>query len=219
MQTSTTSSNAAGRGGPIRVVLMANWGLGLEVLKALDADPRVEASQVVTRCAGPSDDPWALAVREGAEKLGVPVACEEGLSFEAVRGLIEAVQADLLVVHAYPRRLPPEVFKTPRLGGINIHASLLPRHRGPSPTDWVLRNKERETGLTAHYIDQGLDTGDIVHQCRIPVHAADDRASVIERLKGVVPELVSATIQKVLAPEFRPRPQTGESSFAPRPER
>ena len=203
----------------VRVALLASWGLGLEILKALEAERRVELAHVVTRCHGPAEDPWALAVRRRAQDKRLAVSCEEELDFQALRALLQEVRADLLVVHAYPRRLPPDVFRTPRLGGVNIHPSLLPRHRGPAPTHWVLRNKERETGLTAHYIDQGLDTGDIIHQCRVDVHAADDQGSVIERLKGVVPALLRAALDKILDPGFRPLPQTGESSYAPKPER
>jgi methionyl-tRNA formyltransferase len=200
-------------------MLLANWGIGLEVLRSLHGDARLEVVQVITRCETALGDQWASVVRRKARELEIPVLGEEETDFETMAGLIRDLDVQLMVVHAYPRRLPQEIFETPGLGSVNIHASLLPRHRGPAPTYWVLKNRERQTGLTAHYIDHGLDTGDIIHQCRIPVHAGDPLEDVIERLKKVVPELVAATIDRVLAPDFIPQPQTGGGSYAPRPQR
>jgi methionyl-tRNA formyltransferase len=187
------------------VALLACWGIGLELLEALGADERVRLTSVLTR--SPRDgDPWAGAVFDRAEELGLPTASFEGLD-EA--GLLRGVggEADLLVVHAYSRKLPRAVFGAPRLGTVNVHPSLLPRYRGQAPTRAVLADGARETGLTAHYMDDDYDTGAIIAQERIFVCEDDTENSVIERLKTVVPALMRETITRVLDPSFEPTPQ------------
>ena len=206
MSASTRSSSAAGS--PVlRVALLACWGLGLAVLDALAADERVRLTTVLTRSPRPGD-PWAGAVMERAGELGVPAVSFQGREpASLVRDL--GTETDLLLVLAYPRKLPREVFAAPRLGTVNLHPSLLPLYRGPQPTAAVLADRARETGLTAHYMDEDFDTGAIICRERISVFEEDTVDTVIERLKTVVPALLRETITRVMDPAFEPLPQGG----------
>lgn len=191
----------------LRVWVLANWGIGRVLLAGLDADPRVSVQGVVTRNAGTSEDPWQTAVYDLAETAGLTVVPESAAMDGQLEALLRRDGADLLFVHACHHRLAPEVFEAPRFGTVNLHPSLLPRHRGPDPTAWVLAAGDGETGLTAHYMDEGLDTGPIIAQQKIPVEPGDTRESVIERLKSVVSPLVGQTLSNILDPGFRPLPQ------------
>ncbi len=206
MSTSTKSSHVAGSEGPLKVALMACWGIGLEMLHSLSGDPRVCLVLVLTRSPRPND-PWAGAVMEEAEKLAITTISFEGLSYPDLAAKLEEHRVNLLMVHAYPRLLPAEVFSKPRLGTINVHPSLLPLYRGPSPTLDVLADRARETGLTAHFMDSKYDTGDIIYQMRISLQENDTCDTVITRLKTLVPSLIHETITRIVNPDFKPAPQ------------
>ena len=150
---------------------------------------------------------------------GYPTLPESRLSFSDLVTEIQSLQADLLITHAFMKLLPERVFNAPRLGSINIHPSILPKYRGPSPGHWVIANKEKETGLTCHKIDRGMDTGDIVYQVKIPVFPEDNVADLIERQKIVVKDLLAESLKRLENKNFKPVPQQSEDAcFAPRPE-
>jgi methionyl-tRNA formyltransferase len=210
--------NGAGEVLRLQSVVLANWGLGREVLKALLEVPEVEVKLVVSRWHEGHPDRWYNVVYDFAIEKNIPVAPEEHFSREELIGYITSEQIDLLVVHAYMRLLSPGVVSASRLGAINIHPSLLPRYRGPSPTYWVLRNKEAVTGLTCHFIDEGYDTGPIIYQVEVPVDEEDTFDSILEKQKAVVRELVERSIRRIIDPEFMPRQQDEtRASYAPRP--
>src|SRR5262245_30500751 len=82
---------------------------------------------------------------------------------------LAALAPDVLCVAGYSWLLPRAVFTIPPLGAINLHSSLLPRHRGPAPQFWIYHQDDRETGVTVHYVDDGADTGDILAQDAFPL--------------------------------------------------
>jgi methionyl-tRNA formyltransferase len=89
-----------------------------------------------------------------------------------LRSRLEELAPDLLVSWFWTTRLPMELVQTARLGGINVHPSLLPRHRGPDPTTWAIASGDVETGVTAHRIAADYDTGDILDQERLAIEPA-----------------------------------------------
>lgn len=91
---------------------------------------------------------------------------------------IHSIAPDLIVVAGFRRILSPEIIQIPRLGCVNVHPSLLPRYRGPNPCYWVLKNGEVETGVSLHFIDEGIDTGDIIRQETIPINSGDTSKSL-----------------------------------------
>lgn len=202
-----------------RLLLLVNWGIGLEILRAAEASPGCEVVQVVTQYRDGAGDPWHNCVWRHAAGRGVPLARQDETGHEQLRRLLLALEVDLMLVHAYPRRLPEGVFSAPARGSVNVHASLLPRHRGPAPAHWVLEGGERQTGITSHFIDAGIDTGPIVAQESFAVAPGDTVADLIDRAKGRIPRLVATTLHNVFDPGFRPVRQDGRrASWAPRPE-
>lgn len=120
---------------------------------------------------------------------------------------INREEADLFVVVAFGKILPPEVFSLPRYKSINLHPSLLPRYRGAAPIEWALINGESETGITIQILDESLDTGDIVAQIKIPV-TPDMTANELyteAHIQGA--ELLISTIEKIRTGAVAPKPQ------------
>ncbi len=187
----------------LRVAALVNWGLGLEVVRTLHESPDAALEFVVTRHDDDSTDPWLNRVRDFALKKGYEVLHEKDIDFEMLRGLLETRGVDLMVCHAYMQRLPRTVFEAPRLGSLNIHASLLPKHRGRSPHMEILASDDRESGLTCHFIDEGLDTGKIVHQERFDLEGDETIESLLEKQKTVVGPLLRESLRRLLDPDFK----------------
>lgn len=202
----------------MKVILLANWGIGLEVLKVLNYLPEIDIQLVVTRFQNPSYDKWDNIVHDFAMKKGYQVTRENVLSFQSLKDKILQEGTDLLISHAFMKIIPQSVFSAPRLGSINIHPSLLPKYRGPSPSHWVIQNREIETGLTCHYIDKGIDTGDIIYQVAVVVKPKSTIDSIIESQKKIVAKLISESLIRITDSNFCPVPQNSQyASFAPRP--
>ncbi len=201
----------------MKVILLVNWGVGLEILKALHCLSDIEIALIVTRYIEKSRDKWDNAVYDFSCKQGYKTIQQEKISFCELKEEIEQSEIDLLISHAFMRIFPKEVFSVPKYGSINIHASLLPKYRGPSPTYWVLKNREKVTGLTCHYIDEGTDTGDIIFQVKVPVKSDDTVNSIIERQKTAVKELMIESLSRIKEPSFHPIPQISAlATYAPK---
>lgn len=204
----------------MKVILLANWGLGLEIFQALEGHQEVDLCLVVTQFQENSADPWRNAVYDYAIRKNMRTITQADISFEDLAIEIVDNDIDLLVCHSFMRILPAEVLSKPKYkpGCINVHASLLPRYRGPSPTYWVLENGEKKTGLTCHYMDEGVDTGDIICQVEVPVFATDTIGAIIDRQKGIVKELIDESIKRLQDRAFHPFTQDHTiATYAPRP--
>ncbi|MCA9867477.1 MAG: hypothetical protein KC410_13390 [Anaerolineales bacterium] len=147
---------------------------------------------------------------EVAWAAGLPVFAVGDLSHGDTLALFAALGADLAVVGCFTHRIPHAVRQIPRLGFLNLHPSLLPAYRGPTPVFWQLRDGA-ETGVTVHYMDAGLDTGDIAAQAAVPLPdgigeaAAEQRLMLngVELLRGVLAELAEGMVRR------RPQPPGG----------
>ncbi|THF62079.1 methionyl-tRNA formyltransferase [Pseudothauera rhizosphaerae] len=121
-------------------------------------------------------------VKQVALEHGIPVDQPERLRTPEQRAALAAAAPDVLVVAAYGLLLPPEVLALPRLGCINIHASLLPRWRGAAPIHRAIEAGDAETGITIMQMDEGLDTGPMLLAKRIPILPGDTTGSLHDRL-------------------------------------
>ena len=116
---------------------------------------------------------------------------------------IKGLKPDLIIVVAF-RKLPAEVFKIPRHGTINLHASLLPNYRGAAPINWCLINGEIKTGVTTFYINEKIDQGDILLQKEIMIKNEDDFGSLYNKLSEVGAELVVKTVEGIFNNSLKP---------------
>lgn len=205
---------------PLRTIFMGTPELGVVCLEALRRAPGVALVAVVTQPDRPKGRDLELQpppVKQAALRAGLPVlqpeSVREPVFLEQMRGL----RPDLIVVAAFGQLLPPALLELPRLGCVNVHASLLPKYRGAAPIQWALLNDERETGVTIMKMDAGLDTGAILAQRAVPIHPEDNAATLHDRLAQLGAELLVETLPAYVAGRIQPRPQPAEGvSHAPK---
>jgi len=158
----------------------------------------------------------ASAVKKAALELGIPVFQPKSIHEpEAVRMLQES-RADIFIVVAFGQILKPVVLSIPPLGAVNVHASLLPRYRGPAPVQWAIICRETETGVTIMQMDEGLDTGDILASAAVPILPSDTGQSLLDRLSEIGADTLLHTLMRY--PEIRSHatPQDpGKACYAP----
>ena len=133
-------------------------------------------------------------VKELALSRGIPVYTPKTLRDGEFMELLESISPDMIAVVAYGKILPPEVINYPHFGCINMHVSLLPKYRGAAPMQRAIMAGERETGVTVMYMDEGLDTGDIISTVRFPIGDEDDFETIHDRSAELGSALLSQTI-------------------------
>lgn len=135
---------------------------------------------------------------------------------EDVRTVFDAIAPDACIVAAYGKILPEWMLAIPRLGCINVHASLLPKYRGAAPINWAIAHGERETGVTIMQMDAGLDTGDMLRSRAIEIKSEETAPELSVRLSRLGAELLSETLPDLERGEIKPTPQDDiEATYAP----
>lgn len=149
-------------------------------------------------------------VKQLALARGIEVDQPEKLRTDEQRSRLVACAPDLLVVAAYGLILPKAVLELPRLGCINIHASLLPRWRGAAPIHRAIEAGDAETGITIMQMDEGLDTGAMLLTRRLPIQPTDTTASLHDRLATLGGECIVAALAELDTGRLKPAPQPVE---------
>ena len=184
-------------------------------LKALADDGRYDIVGVVTqpdRPAGRGKKLTACPVKQFALERGLPV-----FQFERIRrpeGVeqLKALAPDVVVTAAYGQILTQALLDIPRWGTINVHASLLPRHRGAAPINWGILMGEREAGVTIMKTDIGMDTGDMLRSAATPVGELETAGELTERLSVLGARLLAETLPDYLEGRIAPVPQDSEKA-------
>ena len=161
------------------------------------------------RPAGRGRKLTASAVKETALAHNLPVAQPEKLHADTPP-FAELPRPDLIIVAAYGLLLPPWFLAYPRLGCLNIHASLLPRWRGAAPIQRAIEAGDAETGICIMQMDKGLDTGAVWTEARLPITADDTAASLHDRLMTLGSATLLRTLPDVLAQTRQPTPQAAD---------
>ena len=173
----------------------------------------IESShQIVTVVTG-ADKPvgrrrvmTSTAVHEYAREHKLPVLTPSSLKDPNLRETLAGLDADLFIVAAF-KILPPSLFELPKLGSINIHASLLPKYRGAAPINWAIINGESVTGLTSFFLKRQVDTGDMILQTKVPIAPNDTYDSLHDRLATIAGPFTLETLDLIARGETRPIPQ------------
>ena len=152
---------------------------------------------------------WALS--KGLKVLE-PLKLKDSQVIETFKSFLP----DLIVVCAYGKILPKELLEIPKFGCWNIHASLLPKYRGASPINWAILEGEKETGITIILMDEGLDTGPILLQKKIPILEEDNAITLAKKLSLLGKEAILEAIELHKKGILKPFPQPEEGiSYAP----
>jgi methionyl-tRNA formyltransferase len=169
------------------------------------------------RLGGRGMRPLQSPIKRQAMEMQLPVFQPERIRTDEAQARIREVGADIMVVVAYGQILPASLIEAPRLGTLNVHASLLPRHRGPAPVEWAILSGDSETGVTIMQMDAGVDTGPILAQERVPI-APDEIAPRLEdRLANVGGRLLVQTLDGLVDGRVHPFPQPAVgATHAPR---
>ena len=175
---------------------------------------------VATQPDRPSGRGMQLAespVKHTALALGLPIVQPEKIrNNDEFRAQLESIAPEAIIVVGYGRIIPQWMIDLPRLGNINLHASLLPKYRGAAPIHWAIATGETVTGVTTMRIDAGLDTGDILLQSEERILPEDTALTLAPRLAQTGAELMIATLAGLKNGSITPRPQdTTQATHAP----
>jgi methionyl-tRNA formyltransferase len=207
----------------MRIVFIGTGDIGVPALHSLLNSQKHELIGVVTQ----PDKPVGRAQRIEAPPIKaaltgstLPMFQPERIKREEAVTQIRELAPDVIVVMAYGQILPRSVLEVPRVACLNLHASLLPRHRGAAPIQAAIVAGDRESGITVMFMNEGLDTGDILLQSRLEIAANETGGSLHDRLAQIAPAALDqalSQLQKGNAPRI---PQdSSAATYAPKLER
>ncbi len=203
---------------PLRIVFMGTPAFAVPSLHAL-AEAGHHIVAVVTQPDRPKGRGRRLTpppVKVAAEALGLEILQPGRLDEPDLVRVLTDAGADFFVVVAYGQILPLSLLRLPRRGAVNVHASLLPRYRGPAPINWAIINREPQTGVTTMLMDSGLDTGAILLSSATPIAADDTAATLSARLADMGAQLLPETLKGLATGKLTPHPQDpAAASYAP----
>ena len=159
----------------------------------------------------------ACPVKELAVGAGIPVFQPERIKREEGVAMLKSCAPDLCVTAAFGQLLSQEILDIPPLGTINVHSSLLPRHRGSAPINWSVIKGDQVTGVTTMFTDKGMDTGDILLMRETPIGPRENAGELSDRLAVMGAELLIETIRALEAGTLVRTPQNpDEATYEPK---
>ena len=182
----------------MKVVFMGTPDIAATCLKQILADG-FQVVAVYTQPDRPKGRGMKMVyspVKEVALAEGIPVYQPENFRDEEAVQTLAALQPDAIAVVAYGRILPQKVLDIPKLGCVNIHASLLPQYRGSAPYQWAVLDGLKETGVTAQHMAAKMDAGDIIDVAKTPIGENETAGELLDRLAVLGAELLSRTLTK-----------------------
>ena len=194
----------------MRLVFMGTPDAVVPALTALHRAPNLDLAAVYTapdrpRGRGRSTEP--TLVKAAAQALNLPVYQPHTLRAPAARQELQALQPDVIIVAAYGKLLPPEVLAIPPHGCLNLHPSLLPRYRGPSPVATAILDGATATGVTLMLLDPGMDTGPILAQREYPLTGAETAGPLTDALFALGIQLLLDNLDPWVSGQLLAQPQ------------
>lgn len=201
-------------GGKLKIAFLGTPDFAVPSLRALIANGH-EVSGVFTQPDRPRDRGLSSApsaVKRAALELGLAV-----YEFERIRraegvAAMQTLHPDAMVTAAFGQILSQRLLDIPRFGCVNVHASLLPRYRGPAPIQWAVINGEKETGVTTMLTDAGVDTGDILLQRKTDIGPDETAGELFARLAALGAEALIETLDRMQKGALRRTPQDHEAA-------
>ena len=202
----------------MKIVFMGTPEFAVPCLEALIKDGH-DIKAVFTQPDKPKGRGYKLTpppVKELALQYNLPVFQPDTLKNGGAFEQINSCEPDVVVVVAYGKILPKNILDIPKLGCVNVHASLLPKYRGAGPIQWSILNGEEETGVTTMYMAEGLDTGDMLEKSAIKIGENETTDELHDRLSVLGAELIVSTVRKLEKGEITPEKQDDAlSNYAP----
>jgi methionyl-tRNA formyltransferase len=203
----------------LQIVFCGTPAFALPSLRRLTAEPDFRVETVITQPDRPRGRGGEIAsspVKAAAIEAGVTVYQPEKIKSDAAYEFLERVAPDVVVIIAYGQIISQRLLDIPRLGWVNLHASLLPKYRGAAPINWAIVNGETRTGLTTMQVNAGLDTGPILLTAETDIAPDETAPELAARLAEIGAPLIVETLHKLAGGEIVPRPQDdSQTTFAP----
>ncbi|HKS81736.1 MAG TPA: methionyl-tRNA formyltransferase [Candidatus Acidoferrales bacterium] len=195
---------------PLRIVFCGTPAFALPSLRKILGEPEFHIESVVTQPDRPRGRRGAMAsppVKDAALEAGISVYQPEKIRSESAHNFFRKVAPDVVVIIAYGQIIPASLIAIPRLGWINLHASLLPKYRGAAPINWAIINGETRTGVTTMQIDAGLDTGPMLLQSELEIGPHETAPELAARLAEAGAPLIVETLQRLSYSDIARQPQ------------
>jgi methionyl-tRNA formyltransferase len=203
----------------LRIVFCGTPAFAVPALHGLIAEPDVEIAGVVTqpdRPRGRGQKLHSSPVKDAAIGAEISVYQPEKIKSDEAYEYFTRLAPDAVVIIAYGQIISPRLIAIPRLGWINLHASLLPKYRGAAPINWAIANGDKRTGLTTMQIDAGLDTGPVLLKYETEIGADETATELVTRLAEAGAPLILETLRKLDHGVIAPTPQdNSQASSAP----
>lgn len=203
---------------PISVVFMGTPDFAVPCLEMLCRE-EYQIKAVITQPDRPRGRGQKLVVspvKACAMKYDLPVLQPQKIKTDEFETILEELAPDLIVVVAFGQILSKRILDIPRLGCINVHASLLPKYRGAAPLHWSVINGETKTGVTTMFMDEGLDTGDMLLTAEMDITDETTTGDVHDTLQAMGADVLRETIEQLIAGTAVRRKQNGEeATYAP----
>lgn len=201
-----------------RIIFMGTPQFAVPALKALHENDQ-DIALVVTQPDRPKGRGRKLTsspVKETAMNLGYSIIQPSSVRTAEFSSCIEKHAPDFIVVVAFGHIIPKNILTIPKIATINIHASLLPKYRGPAPIQWAIINEETETGVTTMLLDEGMDTGDILLSSKLEIAPDDTSGTLHDRLSDLGADLLIETLNAFETGDINPMPQNHtQATYAP----
>ena len=194
----------------MRLVFCGTPQFAVPSLKSLIAQSEFEILSVYTQPDRPSGRGQEVSfspVKEAAVAAGIPVMQPEKIRAQEVESHLWNLELDAIVIIAYGQIIPKRLLPIPKLGWINLHASLLPNYRGAAPIHWAIANGETVTGNTAMRIDEGMDTGEMLLQKEMRIGPDETSPELAERLAEAGAPLMTETLRRLAKGDLEGRAQ------------
>jgi len=193
----------------LRIIYMGTPEFAVEPLKLLIANNYniVAVVTAVDKPAGRGQKVSYSAVKTCAMEYSIPVLQPESLKAQSFLEELASYHTDLQIVVAF-RMLPKQVWSMPAKGTFNLHASLLPQYRGAAPINWAIINGDKETGVTTFFIEEEIDTGNIIFQEKTTIEPSDNIGTLYEKLMHQGAKLVLKTVDAIIENTINPIPQS-----------
>jgi methionyl-tRNA formyltransferase len=203
----------------MRIVFCGTPEFAVPSLRRLAERPEFSIEAVITqpdRPRGRGQHVSACPVKEAALSLALPVEQPEKIKSEAIQEFLKRIAPDAVVIIAYGQIISARLLTIPRLGWINLHASLLPRYRGAAPIHWAIANGETMTGLTTMQIDAGMDTGPTLLRREVEIGPDETAPELAARMSSLGADLIVDSLLRFDRGEIAPTPQnSSQASYAP----
>jgi methionyl-tRNA formyltransferase len=203
----------------MRIVFCGTPEFALPTLQRLIAEPDFSVETVVTqpdRPRGRGQQVSPSPVKNAALDAGIHVFQPEKINSDSAFDFFTRLAPDAVVIIAYGQIVPARLLEIPRLGWMNLHASLLPKYRGAAPVNWAIVNGESHTGLTTMRIDAGMDTGPTLLRWESEILPDETSPQLARRLAAAGPNLMVETLRKYDRGEIAPVPQDNtQATLAP----